>query len=64
MHPRSYVWLCFVYHILEIFSRFVSLSMLALVLREWFFLALPYLWGSRCLIVWMAALKSGGRVGA
>ncbi|CAM9376069.1 unnamed protein product, partial [Ectocarpus fasciculatus] len=58
VHSHSHVWLCFVYHVLEIFSRFVSLSMLALVLREWFFLVLPYLWGSRCFIVWMAALKS------
>ncbi|CAN0253914.1 unnamed protein product [Ectocarpus sp. 12 AP-2014] len=64
VHPRSHVWLCFVYHVLEIVSRFVSLSMLALVMREWFFLVLPYLWGSRCLLVWMVAVKSGGQVEA
>lgn len=45
------------------FCRFVSLSMLALVMRACFFLVLLYLWGSRCFIVWMAALKSGGHVG-
>lgn len=63
VHPRRHVWLCFVYHVLEIVSRFVSMSMLALVMRKWFFLVLPYLWGSRCLIVLMAALNAGDDVG-
>ena len=52
VHPRSHVWFCFLYHVLEIVSRFVPLAMVALVVRKWFFLVLPYLWISRCLIVW------------
>ncbi|CAM9213688.1 unnamed protein product [Ectocarpus sp. 8 AP-2014] len=47
VHPRTHVWLCLLYHILEIVSRFVPLAMLALVMRKWFFLVLPYLWVSR-----------------
>ncbi|CAB1110840.1 unnamed protein product [Ectocarpus sp. CCAP 1310/34] len=47
VHPRTHVWLCLLYHILEIVSRFVPLAMLALVMRKWFFLVLPYLWWSR-----------------
>ncbi|CAM9712751.1 unnamed protein product [Scytosiphon promiscuus] len=63
VHPRSHVWLCFGYHVLEIVSRFVSLSMLALVLRGWFLFVVPYLWGTRCFIVWMIAVRSGDHVG-
>lgn len=37
VHPRSHVWLCLVYHVRETFSRFVSLSMPALVMRACFF---------------------------
>ncbi len=55
VHPRNHVWLCFLYHVLEIVSRFVSLAMLLLVLRGWFFFVLPYLWISRGLLVWAAA---------
>ena len=55
IHPRNHVWLCFVYHVFEIVSRFVSLAMLLLVLRGWFFFVLPYLWISRVLLVWTAA---------
>ncbi|CAB1109028.1 unnamed protein product [Ectocarpus sp. CCAP 1310/34] len=55
VHPRTHVWFCFLYHVLEIVSRFVPLTMIALVLRKWFFLVLPYLWISRCLVVWAAA---------
>ena len=62
VHPHTHVWLCFVYHVLEIGSRFVSLTMLALVLRWWFIFVLPYLWGSRCLIVWITGMKSGDQV--
>lgn len=58
VHPRSHVWFCFVYHVLEIVCRFVSLAMLLLVIRKFFFLLLPYLWVSRGLIVWTAALIS------
>ncbi|CAM9642738.1 unnamed protein product, partial [Ectocarpus sp. 13 AM-2016] len=47
VHPRTHVWLCLLYHILEIVSRFVPLAMLALVMRKWFFLVLPYMWLSR-----------------
>ncbi|CAM9863706.1 unnamed protein product [Ectocarpus fasciculatus] len=55
VHPRSHVWLCFVYHVLEIVARFVPLAMLVLVVGGWFFLVLAYLWASRGLIVWMTA---------
>ncbi|CAN0350161.1 unnamed protein product, partial [Scytosiphon promiscuus] len=52
VHPRSHVWFCFLYHVVEVISRFVPLAMVALVLRKWFFFVLPYLWISRCLVVW------------
>ncbi|CAN0027676.1 unnamed protein product, partial [Ectocarpus sp. 4 AP-2014] len=55
VHPRSHVWLCLVYHVLEIVARFVPLAMLVLVVRGWFFFVLVYLWVSRGLIVWMTA---------
>ncbi|CAM9460953.1 unnamed protein product [Ectocarpus sp. 6 AP-2014] len=55
VHPRSHVWLCLVYHVLEIVARFVPLAMLVLVVRGWFFFVLVYLWVSRALIVWMTA---------
>ncbi|CAB1101416.1 unnamed protein product [Ectocarpus sp. CCAP 1310/34] len=51
VHPRSHVWLCFVYHVLEIVARFVPLAMLVLVVRGWFLLVLVYLWVSRVLMV-------------
>lgn len=61
MHPRAHVWLCFVYHILEIASRFIPLSLLALVMRSWFALVLIWLWLSRCLlllgIIWRSTPK-------
>lgn len=59
MHPRSHVWLCFVYHVLEIVSRFIPLALLALAIRGWFFFVLPDLWVNRCLLVLAAAWKSG-----
>ncbi|CAN0120682.1 unnamed protein product [Scytosiphon promiscuus] len=52
VHPRSHVWFCFLYHVVEVISRFVPLAMVALILRKWFFFVLPYLWISRCLVVW------------
>lgn len=58
--PRTHVVFCFVYHLLEIFCRFLPLAMLALVIRGWFFLVLPYLWISRGLVVLVAAWSSGG----
>ena len=60
VHPSSHVWICFLYHILEIVSRFISLVMMLLVIRGWFFLALLYLWTSRGLIVGMAAWITAG----
>lgn len=42
-------------------GAFVSLSLLALVMCVCVFFS--WHWGSRCVIVWMAALKSGGHVG-
>ncbi|CAN0486090.1 unnamed protein product, partial [Ectocarpus sp. 8 AP-2014] len=56
VHPRTHVWLCLSYHILEIVSRFVPLAMLALVMRKWFFFVLPYLWVSRYFLIRMAAV--------
>lgn len=47
----SYVWFCFVYHLLEVVSRFVPLTLLALVMRGWFVLVLLYLWLSRCCVI-------------
>lgn len=55
VHVRTHVWLCFMYHLLEIFCRFVPLAMLLLVMRGWFCLVLVYLWVSRSLLVSMAA---------
>lgn len=52
VHLRSHV--DFVYHILEIFNRLVCLSM-----RKWFSWVFVYVWGSRCVIVGVAAKKSG-----
>ncbi|CAN0551228.1 unnamed protein product [Ectocarpus sp. 12 AP-2014] len=63
VHPRTHVWFCFLYHVLEIVSRFVPLTMIALVLRKWFFLVLPYLWISRCLVVWAAAYSGEATMG-
>ncbi|CAM9373900.1 unnamed protein product [Ectocarpus fasciculatus] len=63
VHPRTHVWFCFLYHVLEIVSRFVPLTMVALVLRKWFFLVLPYLWISRCLVVWSAAYSGEATMG-
>lgn len=59
IHPRTHVWWCFLYHVLEIFCRFLPLVMLALVIRGWFFLVLPYLWISRGLMVLVAAWATG-----
>ncbi len=52
VHPRSHVWFCFAYHVLEIASRFVSLAMAFTVVGKWFFLVLLYLWVSRAALVW------------
>lgn len=52
VHPRSHVWFCLVYHVLEIVSRFVSLSMVFTVIRKWSLLVLLYLWMSRGVLVW------------
>lgn len=51
LHPQNFVWLFFVYQVLEIVSRFISLALLALVLRAYFFLVLVWLWGSRFVII-------------
>ena len=58
VHPRTHVWFCAVYHVLEIVSRFISLAMLFLVLGGWLLLVLPYLWISRVIIVWTAAWRT------
>ncbi|CAN0029523.1 unnamed protein product [Ectocarpus fasciculatus] len=60
MHPRSHVWLCFLYHILEIVARFVPLAMLVLVIDRWFVCVLVYLWISRGSMVWMTAREDLG----
>lgn len=52
VHPRSHVWFCLLYHVLEISSRFVSLAMVFTVIRKWSLLVLLYLWMSRGVIVW------------
>lgn len=52
VHPRSQVWFCLVYHVLEIVARFVSLAMVFTVIRKWSLLVLLYLWMSRGVLVW------------
>lgn len=50
-HPQNFVWAFLVYQVLEIGSRFISLAILASVLREYFFLLLVWLLGSRFVIL-------------
>lgn len=55
MHPQTHVWFCFVYHVLEVVSRFIPLAFLILLTRSAFIGVLVYLWLSRCALVgWMA----------
>ncbi|CAM9491009.1 unnamed protein product [Choristocarpus tenellus] len=57
MHPQHVVWVFLLYEVFEVVSRFFSLALLALVLREWFFVVLLYLWLSRMLL-----LKASGEL--
>jgi len=50
-HPQNFLWAFLLYQWLEIGSRFVSLALLAVVLRAYFFVALLWLWASRSLIL-------------
>lgn len=50
-HPQNFVWAFLVYQVLEIGARFISLALLALVLRAYFFLVLLWLLISRFVIL-------------
>ncbi|CAM9634688.1 unnamed protein product, partial [Pylaiella littoralis] len=50
-HPQNFVWAFLLYQWLEIGSRIVSLALLALVVRAYFFLVLSWLWISRSIIL-------------
>lgn len=50
-HPQNFVWAFLVYQVLEIGARFISLALLALVLRAYFFLVLLWLLISRYVIL-------------
>ena len=51
LHSQDFVWAFLVYQVLEIGARFISLALLALVLRAYFFLVLVWLWSSRSVIL-------------
>lgn len=50
-HPQNFVWAFLGYQVLEIGSRFISLAILALVLRAYFLLVLSWLLISRFVIL-------------
>lgn len=50
-HPQNFVWVFLLYQWLEIGSRIISLALLALVVRAYFFLVLSWLWISRSIIL-------------
>ncbi|CAB1098500.1 unnamed protein product [Ectocarpus sp. CCAP 1310/34] len=55
MHPQTQVWVCFLYHIVEVVSRFIPLAFLILLTRPWFIGVLVYFWLSQAALVgWMA----------
>lgn len=56
-NAQNIVWIFLVYQGLEIGSRFISLALLALVVRKFFFLVLVWLWFSRSVILY----RSDGR---
>ena len=49
--PQTFVWAFLLYQVLEVGSRFISLALLALVVRAYFFLVLVWLWASRSLVL-------------
>lgn len=51
LHSQDFVRVFLLYQVLEIGSRFLSLALLALVWRAYFFLALLWLWASRFVIL-------------
>lgn len=52
--PRNFMWAFLLYQWLEIGSRLLSLALLALVLRAYFFLVLLWFWVSRAFILYMS----------
>ncbi|CAM9316116.1 unnamed protein product [Ectocarpus sp. 8 AP-2014] len=50
-NSQNFIWVFLFYQVLEVAARFISLALLALVWRAYFFLALLWLWGSRALIL-------------
>lgn len=55
----SYVGLCFVYHVAEIVSRFVSLALVAVAIHERIFLLLAMFFAIRCVILrWVSTWSS------
>lgn len=51
LHSQDFVWAFLVYQVLEIGPRSISLALLALVLRAYFFPVLVWLWVSRAAIL-------------
>ncbi|CAM9896354.1 unnamed protein product [Ectocarpus sp. 4 AP-2014] len=50
-NSQNFVWAFLLYQVLEVAARFISLALLALVWRVYFFLALLWLWGSRAYVL-------------
>lgn len=61
-HPQNFVWAFFLYQFVEIGSRFISLALLALVVRAYFFLVLLWLWVSRWVILRLSLGKGDERL--